>query len=138
MTVFRDIDAALVAQLNSMAGKPPIAWENSAYEPVLGTLYIRAYNLFGDTTQATLGDAGEDMTIGIFQLDIFAEAGKGKKAAMDMADTVADQFKRGTDLTYNGVTVTVRTVQRRTANITGGWYQLPVEVVYRAHTAARA
>lgn len=137
MTVFRDIDAALSAHLNTMVGKPPVAWENSDYEPTLGTLYVRAYNLFGDTAQSTLGESGEDMTIGIFQLDVFAESGKGKKAAMDMADLLADRFKRGTDLTYNSRVVTVTRVQRRTANNSGGWYQIPVEVVYRAQTAAR-
>ena len=138
MSVFRDIAAALDSRLNSMSGKPPIAWENKAYEPTMGTLYARPTLIPGDTVQATLGDSGTDMNIGIYQIDIFAEAGTGKGAAITMADTIANHFKRGTDLTYNSRTVRIKSVSRQAGiNNPDGWYQLPIEIIYVSYTEAR-
>ncbi len=137
MTVFYDISSALDTRLSTMVGVPPIAQENKPYNPTKGSLYIRATNIPGDTVQASLGDNGEDRTIGIYQIDVFAEAGKGRKAAEQMADNIASHFKRGTDMSYNSRIVTVTTVQRRQGINNEGWYQIPVEIVYRSTTAAR-
>jgi len=137
MSVFLDISAALDGRLNSMVGLPPVAWENTNYEPVVGTLYLRPTNITGDTNQATLGDSGTDLTIGIYQVDVLAEAGKGKNTALVMADKIADHFKRGTDLTYNSRVVTVISVQRSVSTIDAGWYIIPVEIIYKSFTTAR-
>ena len=138
MSVFLDISAALDSNLNSMVGKPPIAWENSGYEPTVGTLYARPTLIAGESTQATLGDSGTDMNIGIYQVDVFAEAGQGKNEALVMADLIADQFKRGTVLTYNSRTVRVNNVSRQAGiNNADGWYQVIVEVNYISFTQPR-
>lgn len=138
MSIFLDISAALDTQLNTMSGLPPVAWENRGYTPVVGTLYIRPTLISGDVVQATLGDAGTDMNVGIYQVDIFAEAGKGKNEALVMADKIADQFKRGTDLTYNSRTVRVRNVSRQVGiNNVDGWFQVIVEISYISFTEAR-
>ena len=138
MSVFTDIGAALDDNLNGMTGKPPIAWENVPYTPVTGTLYARATNLFGDTNQSSLGTTGEDETNGVYQVDVFSQAGKGKSEANNMADRIADQFKRGTDLTYNGLTVRVRSASRGAARTSEGWYHIPVIINYYAITQARS
>lgn len=138
MSVFRDIQAALDTKLNTISPKPPIAWENKTYNPVKGTLYIRPTNLPGDTVQAGLGDSGEDSTIGVYQVDVFAPGGKGKKAAVDQADTIADLFKRGSDLTYNGRTVRIQSVSRGSARNDSGWYMLSVIIAYYSFTQPRS
>jgi len=138
MSIFVDISAALESHLNDMVGKPPVAWENFEYEPEIGTLYIRPTLIAGDVNQASLGDAGQDMNIGIYQIDVFSKAGQGKKEALEMADTIADQFKRGTDLTYNGRNVRIRSVSRQAAiNNADGWYQIILEISYISYTEAR-
>lgn len=138
MSVFLDISAALDGRLNTMTGKPAVSWENVSYTPVNGTLYIRPTLLAGDTNQASLGDSGTDQNIGIYQLDVFAPAGTGKGAAIVMADTIANQFKRGTVLTYSGVTVRVKNASRQAAiNNADGWYQVPVVVTYISYTQPR-
>ncbi len=137
MSVFLDISAALDGQLNTMPSLPPVAWENKTYEPILGTLYLRATNIQGDTTQGSLGTNGEDLTIGVYQVDVFAPAGEGKNEALVMADNIANHFKRGTDLTYNSRVVTVTSAQRGPTNQADGWFQIPVEIIYRAYTQAR-
>ena len=102
MSIFTDISAALDQQLFTMAGLPPVAWENDDFEPTLNTLYLRPTLIAGDVNQATLGDNGLDMNVGIYQVDVFAQSGEGKFSSLEMADLIADHFKRGTDLTYNG------------------------------------
>lgn len=138
MSVYLDISAALDSNLNSMSGKPPIAWENVAYEPTPGTLFARPTLIPGDTTQASLGTSGTDENIGIYQIDIFAEAGQGKNEAVVMADTIADQFKRGTYLTYNSRTVRIVNASRQAMiNNADGWAQLPVVITYISFTEPR-
>lgn len=138
MSVFTDISAALDSNLNDMPSLPPVAWENKSFTPTMGTLYIRPTNIPGDSVQATLGDSGTDQNIGIYQVDVFAEAGMGKNAALDMADQIGDQFKRGTDLVYNGRTVRIRSASRKVGqNNVDGWYQVPVEITYISYTTPR-
>ena len=133
-----DISAALDAHLNTMVGLPPVAWENRSYTPVVGTLYVRPTNLQGVTIASSQSASkGQDVTIGVYQIDVFAEAGEGKNDAVTMADTIADQFKMDTELTYNSRLVRVASVSRGTANTADGWYQIPVEIVYNAYSARR-
>lgn len=138
-TAFFDIGAALDTHMGTMTSVPPIAWENKEFNPTGKTLYIRPTHLPGETVPETLGEAnGRDLNVGIYQVDIFAEAGKGKKDAINMADTIATRFKHGTKLTYNGVTVQIKHVNINPAtNSKNGWYQLFVEIVYYSFTARR-
>ena len=138
MTVFRDIDAALDAQLNTLTGLPPVAWENKSYTPTMGTLYLRPTSLPGTNAQSSLGTTGQDRNIGIYQVDVMAKLGTGKKLSTAMADSIADHFKRGSILTYNGLSVRIRSASRKAGRKTGdGWYMVPVEIEYITFTAAR-
>lgn len=137
MSVFIDQSAAFDSHLNSMVGKPPIAWENRPYEPSLGTLYARPTLIPGDMVQASLGDSGQDQSVGVYQIDVFAEAGQGKNEAVVMADTIANHFKRGTELTYNSRVVRIRSVSRQVGVMDNGWYKIIVEIAYISFTEAR-
>jgi len=138
VTVYTDIDSALDGHLNDMPDLPPVAWENKAYTPVNGTLYLRPKIIPGDTRQATLGDSGTDENIGIYQVDVFAAAGEGKEEAIVKADEIADHFKRGTLLTHNDRNVRIKSASRRVGvNTPDGWYMISVEIVYITFTEAR-
>lgn len=138
MTIFHDIDSALDGHLTDMPNLPPVAWENDEYTPALGTLYLRPTVLPGGTVQASLGDSGQDQQVGVYQVDVFAETNTGKFAALQMADLVADWFKRGTVLTYNDRKVRIRTTNRRAGQpTTEGWYMVIVEIYYIIYTQAR-
>ena len=138
MSIFLDTSAALDSNLNDMPGKPDVAWENFPFEPAVGTLWIRPTILPGDTVQASLGTTGQDMSQGIYQVDVFAEAGAGKNEAVAMADKIADQFKRGTILTYNDLKVRISAVSRQASvNNSDGWFQIPINVVWISYTEAR-
>lgn len=126
-TVFFDISAMLDGRLNSMVGLPDVAWQGKKYDPVIGTLYLRPTNLQGPTIAVT----NQDETRGIYQIDIFAQAGKGKNAALIMADKVADHFKQGTILTYGGQNGCVRNVSGKIGSHNDkGWFHYIIEVDY--------
>lgn len=139
MSIFTDISYMFDTQLGSMVGKPnTIAYENRPVSPNKDELYLRATLLPGDVEQSSLGDNGTDRNVGIYQVDVFAPSGKGKKEAIEMADLIANQFKRGTYLNHNGRTLRIRAVSRQASqNDVNGWFMIPVEVHYIAYTEAR-
>jgi len=138
LSIFLDITAALDARLNTMASLPPVAWENTVYEPTLNTLYLRPTHLPADTVAGTIGDAAStDLSTGIYQVDVFSPAGDGKNEAYVMADLIADHLKRDTDLTYNSRTIRIKNVSLSPANQDNGWYQIPVNIEYYSFTTAR-
>lgn len=133
-TFFKDIQGALRAQLSSLPSAPPISWENRNYTPDSKVLYLRATSLQGETVQACLGDSGEDMHDGIFQVDVFIPDNKGRTA---WADAIADHFKRGTVLTRNGVNVRIRSTSISPGIKDNHFYIVPVSIVYQAFTPPR-
>lgn len=138
MTAFVDISQALDEQLDAMAGKPSVSWENKSFTPVIGETYIRPTLIPGETVPETIGATGRDLNVGVYQVDVFTEAGKGKKALIEMMDKIALQFKHGTQLTSNSVIVEIKTVsQRPKSNDDNGWYTGIVEIVYYSFTARR-
>lgn len=136
-TVFADISSALDSRLNTLTGQSPIAWENTAYIPVKDTLYLRPTILPASTIQAGLGTSGLDKYVGIYQIDIFAPAGKGRGEAEIKADAVADHFKRGTDLSKNGKTVRLGDVSRNSGIKDEDRFIISISINYMAHVTPR-
>jgi len=136
MSVFFYIIAALDGNLNTMSGLPSVAWPNKKFKPVQGTLFVRPTLLPADTITATIG-LGSDLSSGIYQIDVFSPADEGKNEAFTMADTIAEQFKRDKELTYNGRTIVLQGVSHRSIGNADGWFHLSVDVVYYAYTAKR-
>ena len=136
-TTFSDISSALDSRLNTLTGSTPVAWQNTVYKPTKTGMYLRPTNLAGATTQAGLGTTGIDQYLGLYQIDIFAPAGKGRNAAEAKADAVANHFKRGTDLLYNSTTVRLGDVSRTNGTIIEDRFLISVTINYMAHVAPR-
>jgi len=133
-THFNDIEAALMTQLSTLADAPDIAYPNINYEPTIGSAYLRANMIPVDTIQASLGTSGKDETNGILQIDVVHPAGEGRSI---LPDSIADHFKRGTVMTYNGVNVRVRSVSIGSAIREEAWYFVPVSIDFQSYTEAR-
>tara|TARA_B100000795_G_scaffold103354_1_gene76232 strand:- start:158 stop:568 length:411 start_codon:yes stop_codon:yes gene_type:complete len=136
MSAFTDISAALDARTNSLA--LPTAWENIAFKPTTGTLYIRPTLIPAYTEQAGLGSNGLDEHVGIYQIDIVSTASLGKGEAIIKADVIADHFKRGLVLTYNGVNVrlskTSRGIGKRDHE---AFFTIPIFITYQSFISPR-
>jgi hypothetical protein len=135
-STFLDISSALDSRMAGITTHP-IAWENTVYVPVVGSAYLRPSILPVSSEQSGLGDSGLDEHLGIYQVDVYSEAGKGRRGAELDADDVADHFKRGTSLTYNGVVVRLGDTSRSAGIIDGDRFVISVSINYSAHVAPR-
>jgi len=133
-TVFNDVQSALDARLASMSGSLDIAFPNIPYEPAANESYLRANFLPADVVQAALGASGKDRIDGVYQVDVFTVAGTGRT---NIPDTIADHFKRGTNLTYNSNTVRIINVSINPAIISGSWQAVPVSINFYSYMTAR-
>ena len=99
---------ALATKLAALTLSPTmqVAWPNVDFTPPASG-YLRATHLPADTRQASLGDAGLNRHIGIFQVDVFLAEGGGETAVKDIAGAVIAHFKRGTVLTTGGIVLKV-------------------------------
>ena len=140
MSVFLDISAALDGRLDTLSGSPSIAWENDAFKPVNGTLYLKPELLPADSEASTIGTSaagGNDENIGIYLINVFAPVDEGKNEAYVMADSIADHFKPVTELTYNGRTVRCMAASIAPAIKDGDRWQVPVRIRYLSFTVKR-
>lgn len=133
-TFFNDMQAALDARLDSM-DSTPVAWPNIPYEPQGGTTYVRPQFLPAETVQASMGESGKDETNAIYQVDVVFPRGAGRTT---LPDTIADHFKRGTVLSYNGLSLRVRSVSIGPAILDGAWTFVPVSIDVQTYTGARS
>jgi hypothetical protein len=132
-TIFNDVQAALDTKLATITGTS-IAFPNVPYKPQAGTTYLRASFLPAETVQASMGANGKDETNGIYQIDVVVPRGTGRP---QLIDTVADLFKRGTVLSYNSISVRVRSVSMSPAILDEEWYFVPISVNFQSYTEAR-
>lgn len=135
--IFSDISSALDARLDTLANKPAIAWENRKYKPVADTPYLKPTNLPADVSQASLGTAGLDKHIGIYQVSIFVELLTGKKEGNNLADAIANHFARGSKLVYDTAKLRIINVKIGQGRRDITHYHIPIDVNYETYTEAR-
>lgn len=132
---YTDIRAALTTQLSTMTGVPAVAWENASYTPVVGTPYLTPSVLWAEGSQAELGVAGRNWERGIYQITCVYPPNTGMGALNTMIGKLRDRFKRGTVLTYNGVTVTIRKVIVSGQSIDASGIRQPVSISFYTQVA---
>lgn len=141
-TIFRDQSAALDQHLSNMADLPPVAWEGIVFEPVKDVLFLKP----SLDQLETIAETERDKTVGSYIIHINAPAGDGKGEALAMADKIANHFKHGTELSYNGVNVTVNKTSREefvrpvgnlNTTLNSAWFTLKIFVEYYSYTVRR-
>ena len=134
MTIFNDIESAFTNQLQTLNDSPDVAWPNINYKPKAGHVYLTCHMLPGRFNQASMGADGKDRQDGVFQITVFEPAGSGRSTWPDL---IAEHFKRGTTLSYNGTDVRIRAASIGPAGVDGAWYIIPVSINYQTYTEAR-
>lgn len=130
------IREALETRLNTWAAAQspavPVAWQNASYTPTTGVRYVRATILPAETQNPIYGQMHRRL-IGIFQVDVMAPTGTGMAASEALAESLCAEFRRGTTLTQDGLTVVMDfSPSIGTAQPEDGWVFLPVSIRYRA------
>lgn len=122
------IDQAFISEFISGSFGLPIAHENLPYTPTTGTAYAYIKNLPNDITGYSLSDS--NLTDGVFRIYLNYPVNTGAIVAKTKADQIMDYFRIGSEVEYQGVSATIRSVQRQPGAIEGNWYQLIVDVFY--------
>ena len=82
---------------------PNMSYPNDDSTPVNGEDYIRISYINGDTFQREMGDAAQNRSFVIMQLDIFTSAGTGKATTKAIIDSLESYFYRGNVINNNGL-----------------------------------
>lgn len=128
------IRAALEVALAAISPAMPTAWENSAYQPVVGTAYQRVYLLPAPPDDIEIGRQGLRLEQGILQVSLAYPLGTGPKAASDRALLIQQTFFRGASFTASGVTVCIeRTPEILPGQIDEDRYVLAVRIRFYCH-----
>jgi hypothetical protein len=125
-----NIRAAFVTKLQSFPSLPSVAWENVAFTPATGVPYLAPYLLPGEPFQAEIGTAGINRHSGIYQISVFVPTGGGVAALNTLTGAMCDHFKRGTMLTYGGITVTVQKAYSAPTMQETDWVHIPVTIQF--------
>lgn len=130
------ITEALLQRLAALALTPalPVAYPNVAFTPPVGGSYLEAREPLRSSTEA-IGISRWNEHTGIFQIDVVYRAQDGAIAPTEIADKVADWFKRGTRLINGSVRVDINEPPSVAASMADAPYiRIPVSVRYRVFT----
>lgn len=124
-----NIRAAFEKRIAALSGVPEIDYENVTYKPVIGTPYLRVRLIPANNLPAGVGVDAPNRSEGIFTIDIFRPTNDGSQSAGTLAQSIIDQFARGSTLTESGTSVKIKNTEIRSAPIeSGDWYLTPITV----------
>lgn len=114
-----------------LAPPVPVAWNDKDFSPTARG-YLRANLIPNTVNQVTLGTTGKNRHRGLFQISVMWPKGQGEMPAREIADSVAEYFKRGTDLTHLGIVIRIYRPPVIAQTFTDGMYShTPVTISYQ-------
>ena len=125
--------AALEKRVLDLQNVPSIAWENVKYTPTTGTPYIQTRFMPIDRRSPFIGldTDGKHFSqryVGIFQLNLYYPESRGQKPTNTIVNEICDKFDAGTDLSHDGVYVTISQTERMRGINESPWFITPVNV----------
>jgi hypothetical protein len=146
MSVEAKIAEALFAHLTALPDSPRVAWPNQSFNPPpaaeaddprlapIARMYLRVDHLPNRTTQAALGDEGQNRHVGLLQVGVMVRSNTGAMQATEMAGQVIAHFRRGVRLYHEGVVVRVNQPPYAAGalQLPNGWSMTPVTIPYLA------
>jgi len=129
-TTNEDIAHAFYKHYSTFTASIRMVSENESYEPALGTPYLRTWHSPAQTETITLGPNGVHWYMGVFQISCYYPQAFGWADAKAMAGRLITHFFRGTQVTYNNISVKVRQSWMVPGFQEDAWYLVPVIVEY--------
>ena len=123
------VDQAFISSFVNADFGLPIAHENRDYTPVQGTAYAEILVLQNDKTPWSVEDVDE--SDGVFRVILRYPSGQGVGAVKNKADEIIDNYKNGSEITHNGQTVKIISVNRAVGVQETGWYKMMVDIRYK-------
>lgn len=128
------ITEALLTRLAALTFSPAlqVAWPNKAFGPDKPDTYLQASLLRAETQG--IGIAAWNEHAGILQVDVLYKAQDGEIKPLNIADSVAAWFGRGTRLRNGGLTIYVDDPPSIASAMPNGdgYLKIPVSIRYRS------
>lgn len=134
--IYKKIRAALerhLEQSDQGAGAfsiPDIAWENVDYSPTTGTEFLKVQIQPTSRRPSVLGTNPEHRYQGIMTILCHFPENVGPGVTHDLADQLLERFNSTTDITWDGVTVSIEYAQQESSYTNSPWYITPITVAW--------
>ena len=130
----KDINTALSVRLQAIQseGLPAIAYENAAFTPTTGTLYLRENFLPNIKDPVGIAHSGADDYEGLYQVTVLSARGERRFEGQEQARLVSAHFPRGAEYTYNSIRVKVTSSRVGSPVQIEDRYSVPVTIEWRA------
>jgi hypothetical protein len=135
MTIINDIRACLDSHLTGASGIPTIARQNVPFEPTTGTSFVKANMIPTSRRPAVRGLNPQKRYDGLYNLLICTPEGLGSGAGYDVADLLLARFEATTDITYNGLTISLDYSEVRASYLDSPFYCTPVVVAWYCYNS---
>jgi hypothetical protein len=152
--IYNTIRAALETHLTDTLVGTDIAYENVAFSPTTGTLFVKPTFIPTTTQPATRGLNPQLLYQGVFNTMVHAPEGSGPALSDSTCNTIADAFAATTDIFFdiennailtealafitqedggrmlanNVINVSIRYAERQQGRIDTPWYTVPVNI----------
>lgn len=130
MTIINDIRACLDSHLTGTSGIPTIARQNIPFEPTTGTSYVKADMIPTSRRAAVRGLNPQKRYDGIYSILVCTPEGLGSGAGYDIADLLLDRFNVATDISFNGLIISIDYSEVRTSFLDSPFYCTPVTIAW--------
>lgn len=130
MTIINDIRACLDNHLAGASGLPVIAYQNVPYEPTTGTSFIKVNMIPTSRRPAVRGLNPQQRYDGLYSILICTPENMGPGAGYDIADLLLDRFNATTDISFNGLIISVDYSEVRTSFLDSPFYCTPVTIAW--------
>jgi hypothetical protein len=130
--IYNTIRAALETKLSTTLAGTDIAYENVAFSPTTGTLFVKPTFIPTITQPATRGLNPQLLYQGVFNVMVNAPEGSGPSLADTTCNTITDAFAATTDISIvvgaDTYIVRIRYAERQQGRIDTPWYSVPINI----------
>ena len=130
--IYNTIRAALETHLTNTLAGTDIAYENVAFSPTTGTLFVKPTFIPTVTQPATRGLNPQLLYQGVFNVMVNAPEGSGPSLADTTCNTITNAFAATTDVSIvvgaDTYIVRIRYAERQQGRIDTPWYSVPINI----------
>jgi hypothetical protein len=132
MSTISEINAAIETRLNTLVGKPDIAWPNVAYEPDPTSSYFIPFIIPGIPVKIGVADSDLFIASSNYNITICTPKGNGAKTAIDYADLIKQHFPVGLELTTptKSYKLRIKSVRMELGEVAGSHFCVPVLIEF--------
>lgn len=127
-SIYDQIRATLEVELSNVSDIPDIAYENVPYKPTTGQSFVVPKFVPVTRRPAVRGLNPQHRYEGVFRVFCYVPEDSGPSAADGLANKVIDAFESTTDLTFDGVTVSIDYAERGVGFTEKPFYYVPVNI----------